>query len=368
MAAVTQLAAGVGLSAVLAYLALYLRDGLGLTAFVVSVVVGVRTFVQYVCYAPAGRLTDWLGGGRAAALACVTRGAGFALLAATDQVPGLVTAAVLVGVGGSLYTPAGQTLLAGLPGQWPGRGYAWYIAAGQAAAAAGPLVGLALLADSAPRTGFTGIAALAAVLWFGGGLLFVVLSPALARTSRPTRPWRMVTVLRDKELARLVRAAWPITLLITQATIVVPQVVVEHGLVAVFTVTGAAVAAVAQLPRLRALADEHGLMAGFAGFAAAYLLVAWATPGPAQIVVVGFAGALFGWAQGILLPAVFVRLIRLAPSGAVGAYAGVLHAVTGTIAFLAGLAMGIALDAGPAGRTSAVLGLAACAALAVRRA
>ncbi|MEV4316784.1 MFS transporter [Actinocrispum sp. NPDC049592] len=364
-ATVTQLAVGVGFSAVLAYFALYLRGGLGLTAFMVSVVVGLRTFVQLVCYAPAGRLTDRLGGVRAAALACITRGMGFALLAATDQVPALVTAAVLVGVGGSLYTPAGQTLLAALPGEWPRRGYAWYIAAGQAAAAAGPLMGLALLADSVPRTGFTSIAALAAVLWFGGGLVFLVLSPGFVLTSRPTHSYKMAIVLRDKELLRLVGAVWPITLLITQATIVVPQVVVEQWLVAAFAVTGAAVAMVAQLPRLRALADEHGLVAGFAAFAAAYLLVAWATPGPAQIVL---AGALSGWAQGMLLPAVFARLIRLAPSGAVGAYAGVLHTLTGAIAFLAGLAIGIALDAGPAGRTGAVLGLAVCAALAVRRA
>ena len=66
------------------------------------------------------------------------------------------------------------------------------------------------------------------------------------------------------------------------------------------------------------------------------------------------SGTVYGAAQGVLLPALFVRLVRLAPGGTVGSYAGVLHFLTGAVAFVVGLALG----------PGAVLVLAGCAAAA----
>src|SRR3954453_15054602 len=117
-------AAGIGFFAVAAHLVVHLRHDLGLLASVSSLIVVGRTVVQYLLYAPAGLLADRYGAPTTGAVACLVRAFGFALLGYAADPGSLVVASMFIGIGGAVYTPAGQALLAALPGAWPQRGFA----------------------------------------------------------------------------------------------------------------------------------------------------------------------------------------------------------------------------------------------------
>ena len=369
--ATAQAAAGVGFYAVVAHLVLHLRHDLGLLASTVGIVLSLRTAVQYALYLPAGALADRLGAARAGALACAVRAAGFGLLASARNVPTLALAAVLIGVGGSVYTPAGQAILAALPGAWPRRGFAWYVATGQVSAVAGPWFGLALLDGTFPwgggGVGFAGIAWSAAALWLAAGVLLglVPRRPA-GRQPRRTRPgWQVAW--RDRALIRLALTVSPVTLLVTQTAVVVPLIVSRSRLVTAFLAGMAAMAALAQLPRWREPAIRHGVVVGFAGLGIGYAAML-----PAALGVTGWpatsalllGGAVAGVAQGLSQPAVFHRISALAPAGAAGTYFGLVSFMTGVVGFAGGLGIGYAFAAGPGAGAGAIAGLCLCAAVA----
>ena len=367
MAAVIQVSAGLGFYAVLAHLVRHLHRDLGSTPTVVGLVLGTRALAQYALHLPAGALVDRLGAARAGALACLVRAAGFAVLAVAAERFVLIVAAVLIGVGGSVYTPAGQALLAGLPQGWPPRGFAWYTAAGQVAAIGGPLLGLALLDNQGLPTagaGFARIAWLAAGLWLTSGVLLSLLPPPEdADRSGPHRTVgraKLRVAVRDPGLHRLAASAWPATLLITQAAVVVPQLTGDSTVVAAYLMTGAAMTAAVQLPVCRPFAVRYGLIVGFAGFAMAYFLLAITAtvdPAPAPFLLI-ISGTSYGVAQGLLVRALFQRITQTAPAGAVGSYAGALQFLTGVVAFAGSLAIGVAFEHGWFGAFVATLALA----------
>lgn len=382
----TQAAAGTGFYAVVAHLVVHLRHDLGLLASTASIVLAVRTIVQYALYLPAGALTDRLGPARAGALACVVRGGGFALLGIAVDPASLTAAAILIGAGGSVYTPAGQTLLAALPGGWPQRGFAWYTAAAQVSAVAGPVLGLAVLSATSatsPGLGFRVIAWAAAVLWGVAGTLFALVGraplghPTLA-SAAPANAGRrrrstLTAAFRDTRLLRFAAVTCPATLLITQAAVVVPLMVADSGLVTAYLAVGAGVTALVQLPKYRVRLIRHGVVCGFAGLAAGYLLlapVALTEASAVRTAVVVISGAVYGAAQGLLLPALFYYGNALAPAGSIASYIGIRSFVSGVVAFIGALAAGFAFDhgtPGAAGAASALGVLALGAAVAAGR-
>ncbi len=361
--ALVQLCAGVGFYAVIAHLVVHLRHDLGLLATITSAILATRTVVQYTLHLPAGAITDRLGAAATGALACAVRAAGFALLAIATSTPALVAAAVLIGVGGSGYLPAGQALLAALPGDWPQRGFAWYTAAGQVSAVAGPAVGLALLSGAA-NDGFALIAWLAAASWLGAAALFASLAATtqLARTTPDRRPNTLATALRDPALTRLAIAASPVTLLITEGAVVVPLIVERSGPVTAFLIAGAIAGALAQLPPCRRVTTRDGLTTGFGGLALAYILLAAVVPLESTTLLV-ISGIVYGTAQGILLPSLFWHTMRLAPTS-IGTQVGIRNFLAGLLALAGGLAVGFAFDSGHPAALGAVIGLALLGAVA----
>jgi MFS family permease len=372
--ALVQLCAGVGFYAVIAHLVVHLRHDLGLLATITSAVLATRTVVQYTLHLPAGALTDRLGPATTGALSCAVRSAGFALLAVATSTPTLVTAAILIGAGGSGYLPASQALLAPLSGDWPQRGFAWYTAASQLSAVAGPAIGLALL-TGATNDGFDMIAWLAAASWLGAAALFASLATATQRTTtqrtttqRPTttldrRTSTLATALKDPALSRLAIAASPVTLLITEGAVVVPLIVERSGPVTAFLVTGAIAGALVQLPPCRRVAMRHGLTTGFGGLALAYLLLTVIIPLESTALLV-ISGIVYGTAQGILLPSLFWYTMRLAPVGTIGTQVGIRNFLAGLLALAGGLTVGFAFDAGRSAALGAVLGLSLLGAVA----
>lgn len=174
----TQLVFNVGFYAVVPFLAVVLRDDYLLGGAAVGLVLGVRTFAQQGMFLVGGLLTDLLGGRRLILLGCGVRVAGFAALALAPGLGALVLGAVLTGLGGALFSPAVETLVARAereraPGP-PGRPtlFALLAVVGETGAVLGPLLGAALLG-----WGFTAVALSGAALFSVVGLALVLLLP-----------------------------------------------------------------------------------------------------------------------------------------------------------------------------------------------
>ncbi|MEU7457938.1 MFS transporter [Streptosporangium roseum] len=387
-----QLAISLGFFAVMAHLVSHLRHDLGMLAGTITLVLGARIAVQYALFLPVGAVTDLIGATRAGVLACVLRAAGFVLLGTADELAGLLGAAVLLGVGGALFHPTAQSLLAGLAPARRSRGFAAYVIAGQVAAVAGPPAGLLLL-----TAGFWVLAAAAAAAWALAAVLFTLLGEE-RRTAPGADPrhrtgrWagarlgtRMVAggvaeALRDRRFVRFAVVAAPSTLLADQIVTVVPLKDVGAGATTLFFSLVAMVATAVQPWCAAGGRGEHpwvlrsGLLCAAAGY-----LVLLATPSEGsggQMAGIVAAAVLNGLANGLMQPALFQTVTRCAPAHRFGAYLGVLSFLSGACAFLGGLAVGRLFDAGGWGPSMALaaLGLVAllsagaCGLLDLRRA
>lgn len=356
-----QLAAGIGLYAIAAHLVVHLRHDLGLLASTASLIVIGRTAAQYALYAPAGLLADRYGASASGAAACLVRACGFTLLGVADHPGSLVAASILIGIGGAVYTPAGQALLAGLPGSWPQRGFAWYTAGGQTAAVTGPMLGLALIGAAATSaTGFRNLAWLAGALWAVAALMFAALrrstSHRRAASDIPSIS-RLATLMRHRALWRFIALTCPATLMITQASVAVPLLVPDRRLVTLYLAGAALVTSLAQVPRCRPFAIHHGLTVGFAGTGGGYLLlgaIPLGATGSIRTGVLVVSAALLGACQGVLLPALFYHGNRLAPPGALASYIGVRSFISGLVALVGALLIGTAFDHGRFGAVIAI--------------
>ncbi|NRQ31914.1 MFS transporter [Nonomuraea sp. NN258] len=359
-----QAAISLGYFAAMAHVVLHLRGGLGLAAGLIGLVLALRNLVQHTLSLPVGALVDVLGPVRMGILACLLRAAGFALLGTVSSLPWLVVAVVLLGAGGALFHPAAQSLLAGLAERRRARGYAAYAMTLQVAAVLGPVLGLALL-----NVGYWLVALTAAALWAGAAYLFT-----LVRHAPPARDAGGVvagvrTAVRDRVFVWFAAVSAPAILLTDQASVVVPLGGVDAGALTVFSCVLAMVSAAVQpWCAVPGRADRPGVLrAGLWCAAGGHLLLAFGAGGglPGLVAV----AALHGLADGLLQPAVFQTVARLAPRARFGAYLGVQTFLSGLFAFAGGIAVGWSFDQGPGGATAAliVLALTGCVAAACAR-
>ncbi|MBC6460219.1 MFS transporter [Actinomadura sp. HBU206391] len=369
-----QLAASLGFYAVMAHVVAHMREDLGLLAATIGLVLGVRMVVQYALFLPVGAVTDLLGATRMGALACVLRAGGFALLGTAGGVIGLLSAAVLLGVGGALFHPAAQSLLAGVAPARRARGFAAYVMTGQIAAVAGPPAGLVLLSGglaSAVAFGLPGgfglLAAAAAAAWTVAAVLFVMLhrqrrdlpSPAGAREVAGG----VTAVLRDRAFLRFAVACAPSLLLADATVTVIPLTGFGPAASTMFFCLSATAAASIQPwcaagdRARRPWALRTGLLCAGAGYV---LLVPL---GGGRLTCLLIAATLNGLAKGVVQPSIFQTTVRYAPPARIGAYLGVAAFLSGMVAFAGGLAVGRLFDAGDAGATTALVGLVLLGAL-----
>ncbi|YCK38282.1 MFS transporter [Actinomadura sp. ATCC 39365] len=356
-----QAAISLGYFAAMAHVVLHLRADLGLAAGGIGLVLALRNLVQHALSLPVGVLVDVLGPVRMGILACLLRAAGFALLGIVSSLPWLIVAMVLLGTGGALFHPAAQSLLAGLAERRRARGYAAYAMTLQVAAVAGPVLGLALL-----NVGYWLVALTATALWGVAAFLFSL----LRHVPRVRVPHGVVsgvrTVLRDRVFIGFAAVSAPAMLLTDQSSVVVPLGGADAAAVTVFSCVLAMVSAAVQpWCAVPGRADRpHVLRAGLLLTAGGHLLLATgAGTGLPGLVLVA---VLHGLADGLLQPAVFQTIARLAPPTRFGAYLGVQTFLSGLVAFAGGIAVGGLFDQGPGGATAAlvILTLTACAAAA----
>ncbi|HEX7305829.1 MFS transporter [Lentzea sp.] len=134
-----------GFYMVLPFLATYLRDDLGFAAALVGLVLGIRTLSQQGLYVVSGTIADRLGARPMIIAGCGLRVVAFGLFATTTSLPGILTATVLTGVAGAIFTPA---VVLYLTHESPGRraeAFSVYNVVANAGTLLGPVLGAVLL-------------------------------------------------------------------------------------------------------------------------------------------------------------------------------------------------------------------------------
>ncbi|WP_043670189.1 MFS transporter [Clavibacter michiganensis] len=171
----SQLVFNLGFYAVVPFLAVVMRDDLGLGALAIGLVLGARTFSQQGLFLLGGMLADRFGPRTLIAAGCVVRVSGYLGLALAADLPGFLVGAILTGFGGALFSPALQSLVAAADvrardSRRAGRPslFAALVLVGEIGAAVGPLAGAALLGFGFSTTVLVGAGLFASVgvaLW-----------------------------------------------------------------------------------------------------------------------------------------------------------------------------------------------------------
>ncbi|WP_081511559.1 MFS transporter [Nocardia donostiensis] len=142
---VNQFGINLGFYMLMPYLAGYLAGPLGLAAWAVGLVLGMRNFSQQGMFLIGGTLADRLGYKPLIVAGCLLRTGGFALLAFATSLPWLLIASAATGFAGALFNPAVRAYLAADTGERRVEAFAVFNIFYQAGILAGPLVGLALM-------------------------------------------------------------------------------------------------------------------------------------------------------------------------------------------------------------------------------
>ncbi len=142
---VNQFGINVGFYMLMPYLAGYLAGPLGLAAWTVGLILGVRNFSQQGMFLVGGTLADRWGYKPLIVAGCVLRTGGFLTLALVDTLPALLIASAATGFAGALFNPAVRAYLAADAGKRRVEAFAVFNVFYQAGILCGPLVGLALM-------------------------------------------------------------------------------------------------------------------------------------------------------------------------------------------------------------------------------
>ncbi|MDT3442675.1 MFS transporter [Pseudofrankia sp. BMG5.37] len=177
---INQLGINIGFYMLMPYLASYLSVTLGLAAWLVGFVLGVRNLSQQGLFLLGGSLADRFGYKPMILAGLALRTAGFALLGFAETIPVLIIASALTGFAGALFNPAVRAYVAAEAGERRVDAFAVFNIFYQLGILLGPLIGLALLAID-----FTLVCAVAAAVFL---LLTVLQARALPARTRNESP------------------------------------------------------------------------------------------------------------------------------------------------------------------------------------
>lgn len=259
---INQFGINLGFYMLMPYLAGYLAGPLGLAAWAVGLVLGVRNFSQQGMFIVGGTLADRLGYKPLIIAGCLLRTAGFGLLVFAQSLPAVLIASAATGFAGALFNPAVRAYLAADAGERRVEAFALFHVFYQAGILAGPLVGLALMTIDF-RVTAAGAAAVFALLTIAQ--LFALprrdSDPAAATTS-VLQDWRTVAGNRSFLLfAAAMIGSYVLTFQIylampLHAAFLAPQH--ASALIAAMFVVSGAVAVTAQLRITRWFLDRWG--------------------------------------------------------------------------------------------------------------
>ncbi|MFJ5455131.1 MDR family MFS transporter [Pectobacterium jejuense] len=159
----SQLVFNIGFYAVVPFLAIFLRDDMLLSGWAIGLVIGLRTFSQQGMFLVGGALADRFGARVIILCGCVVRISGYLLLALGDSLWPIILGACLTGVGGALFSPAIEALMAQAGTQSEKEGkrsrsewFALFAICGELGAVLGPLLGSVLAGYGFQRVALAG--------------------------------------------------------------------------------------------------------------------------------------------------------------------------------------------------------------------
>lgn len=365
----TQLLFNVGFYAVVPFLALILAADFALSAAAVGLILGVRTFSQQGMFLLGGVLADRYGARPVILAGCVVRVSGFAILGSSVLTPSPVLAAfvlgtVLTGLGGALFSPGLNVLIADAESRRTDPGaasraslFAWVSVTGEVGAVLGPLAGAALLG-----WGFATVALSGAVFF---AVIAVVLAWALPSTGsakrRRTGAGRYGAV-RDGRFVRFSALHAADLLAYNQLYLALPLSLVQTpdaaASIAVMFAGASVLVLVLQVPVSRwsaRVGPSRALRAGYATSATGFLLVAGAVSSSvddsALTAAVLAAAALVVLGHLIAHPTALTVVSAFAGTQPTGSYFGLLATCGGIAVLVGNVAVGALLpwSAFPAG-------------------
>ena len=356
---VNQFAINLGFYMLMPYLADHLAHGLGLAAWAVGLVLGVRNLSQQGMFLVGGTLADRCGCKPMILAGCALRTVAFGLLAAANSLPALVAASALTGLAGALFNPAVRAYLAADAGEERRvEAFAAFNVFYQAGILVGPLAGLALLAWD------FGAMCTAAALIFGALAVFQARAlPAGPPADRGAEPvWRAVaadwrTIAANRPFLLFAAAMSGSYVLAFQVYLALPLRAQElfggrTGLVTGVIFAVSALAALSGQLKLTAWAKQklpgpQAIVYGLVVMGAAFLPLltglydAWAGAGALMV-----CAALLAWGGALLYPFEMDTVVRLSGDRLVATYYGAYNTASGIAISLGNLAVGALFDTG----------------------
>ncbi|WP_448468835.1 MFS transporter [Mycolicibacterium sp. XJ870] len=355
---VNQFGINLGFYMLMPYLAGYLAGPLGLAAWAVGLVLGVRNFSQQGMFIVGGTLADRLGYKPLIVAGCLLRTAGFGLLVIADSLPAILIASAATGFAGALFNPAVRAYLAEDAGDRRLQAFATFNVFYQSGILLGPLVGMALLAFD-----FRVTAAAAA-----GVFAVLTVAQLFALPRKKVRPvaqrnsvlvdWRSVLANRSFLLfAAAMVGSYVLSFQVylalpLQAAVLLPGA--ESGLVAgVFVVSGV-VAVAGQLRITRWFAARWGngrsLAVGLAVLAVAFLPLAVVPDAdrfgtPAAVAALILTAVLLALGSAAVFPFEMDTIVALSRDRLVATHYGFYNTIVGVGILLGNVATGSLIGA-----------------------
>ncbi|MGW3124064.1 MDR family MFS transporter [Streptomyces sp. NPDC001107] len=356
---VNQFAINLGFYMLMPYLADHLAHGLGLAAWAVGLVLGVRNLSQQGMFLVGGTLADRYGCKPMILAGCALRTVAFGLLAVAASLPVLIVASALTGLAGALFNPAVRAYLAAEAGEERRvEAFAAFNVFYQAGILVGPLAGLALLTWD-----FGAVCTVAALIFGALAVLQARALPARPPTDRSSEPaWRAVaadwrTIAANKPFLLFAAAMSGSYLLAFQVYLALPLRARElfgerSGLVtgAIFAVS--ALAALSGQLKLTAWAKRNlpgprAIAYGLVVMGAAFLpLLPGARDAVIGVCALTLCAALLAWGGALLYPFEMDTVVRLSGDRLVATYYGAYNTASGIAISLGNLAVGTLFDTG----------------------
>lgn len=359
MLMINQFGINVGFYMLMPYLAGYLAGPLGLAAWAVGLVLGVRNFSQQGMFIVGGTLADRLGYKPLIVAGCLLRTGGFALLVVAQSLPAILIASAATGFAGALFNPAVRAYLASDAGDRRVEAFAMFNIFYQAGILLGPLIGLALIAFDFRVT------ALGAAVVFGAltvAQLFALpqhRGGAHARGTSIRQDWRLVVTNRSFVLfsaamiGSYVLSFQVYLALPLQASMLLPNA--QSALVASLFVVSGLVAVAGQLRITRWFAARWGpgrsLVIGMMILACAFVPLTVVPDGerfgvvPAVLALVASAG-LLAVGSAAIFPFEMDTVVSLSGGELVATHYGFYNTIVGVGILIGNLATGSILSAG----------------------
>lgn len=322
------------------YLAAHLAGQLGLAAWAVGLVLGVRNFSQQGMFLIGGTIADRFGYKVPIMAGCLLRTVGFGLLGWVDSLPALIAASAATGFAGALFNPAVRAYLAAEAGDRRVDAFATFNVYYQAGMLLGPLVGLALLAAD-----FQLVCTVAATVFAVLTLMqWRALPPRHAPAEKATRDsvlaqWRTVVANRPFLLFSVAMiGSYVLTFQVYLALPLAASDALGSDGTAVTSglfVVSAAVAVTGQL-RLTGWAKRHwspseALVRGLSAMGLAFLPLAFTPPGAKAAVIAALVVAVVLLAVGsaVVYPYEMDTVMALSGDRLVATHYGLYNTVSG---------------------------------------